>query len=112
MLPRRSVLKMYYQNVRGLRTKTKDFHTEIMLNSYDIILLCETWLNNDFYDSEFFDNRYVVFRVDRNKEETGLSTGGGCLIAVKSELSSIRMREWELSKEDVWITVAHENGDQ
>lgn len=52
----------------------------------------------------------IVFRVDRNKYETGLTRGGGCLIAIKSELSSMRMREWELHKEDIWVSVVHENG--
>lgn len=111
-MSKKSTLKVYYQNVRGLGTKTKDFRTELMANSFDVILLSETWLNNDFYDHEFFDNRYVVFRVDRNKEETGLSRGGGCLAAVRSELSSSRIRNWELNKEDVWISIAHENGSR
>lgn len=40
----------------------------------------------------------------------------GCLevvdASVKSELSSIRMCEWELKKEDVWISIIHENGSK
>lgn len=93
-----------------MRTKNERFFAGLIANSYDIVLLCETWLNEDFYDSEFFDNRYVVFRIDRKREGTGMSRGGGCLMAIKSELSSMRMREWELDKEDVWISVVHENG--
>lgn len=82
-MPMNSVLKICYQNVRGLRTKAKQFRSELIANSYDVISLCETWLNDDFYDYEFFDNRYVAYMVNRNCERTGMSRGGGCLIAVK-----------------------------
>lgn len=72
-----------------MRTKSKivfDFSTQ---NDYDIIVLVETWLNNDFSDAEFFDaNLYNVYRKDRNAELTGLSVGGGVLIAVRSSLKS------------------------
>lgn len=103
-------LSIYYQNVRGMRTKNDTFLLEIMANSYAVLLLCETWLNSNIYDSEFFDNRYVVFRMDRNSAVTGLSRGGGCLIAIRSDLHSMRRTEWELSKEDLWISIFHENG--
>lgn len=107
-----SELHIYYQNVRGMRTKNDNFLPEIMANSYDVLLLCETWLNSDFYDSEFFDNRYVVFRIDRNSVTTGMSRGGGCLIAIRSDLHSMRRTEWELSKEDLWVSIFHENGSK
>lgn len=107
-----SKLKLYYQNIRGMRTKSKEFFVNLIANSYDIIFLCETWLTDGFYDSEFFDNRYVVFRVDRRVDLTGLTRGGGCLIAVKSSLSAMRRPEWELDKEDVWISVVHECGSK
>lgn len=42
---------MYYQNVRGLRTKSKKFKVELMKNSFDVILLCETWLLVSLFDS-------------------------------------------------------------
>lgn len=77
-----------------------------------MILLCETWLNSDFYDSEFFDDRYIVHRSDRDKISTGLSKGGGCLIAVKKNLFSKRMSKWELHKEDIWLSIDHTNGDK
>lgn len=106
-----SELSIYYQNVRGMRTKNENFLPEVMANSYDVLLLCETWLNGEFYDSEFFDNRYVVFRMDRNVAITGLSRGGGCLIAIRSELQSMRRTEWELS-EDLRISILHEDGSK
>lgn len=49
-------LNVYYQNVRGLRTKTTTFHRNIRLNSYDVVALTETWLHDSFLDSEYFDD--------------------------------------------------------
>ncbi|XP_031627431.1 uncharacterized protein LOC116343496 [Contarinia nasturtii] len=54
---------IYYQNVRGLRTKSKQFF-------------------------EFFDNSYHVYRKDRYETGSSLCRGGGILIAVNSKLSS------------------------
>lgn len=51
---------IYYQNVRGLRSKTLTFYRNLSLVSYDIIILTETWLNDSVFDSELFDSRYVV----------------------------------------------------
>lgn len=51
---------------------------------YDIFVIVETWLNDTFMDGEFFDeNLYCVFRKDRDALKTGLSRGGGVLIAVR-----------------------------
>ena len=77
-------LSIYYQNVRGLRTKTDSFHMGVMSGNYDIIALTETWLNSSFYDSELFDNRYTVIRRDRSENKL---RGGGVLIALKKNLA-------------------------
>lgn len=37
-----------------------------MFDEHDIIVLSETWLNDGIHTSELFDNRYVVYRGDRN----------------------------------------------
>lgn len=103
-------LKYYYQNVRGLKSKTKLFMSNLIENSYDVILLSETWLVSDVFSSELFDDRYIVYRNDRDRVLTKKDDGGGCLIAVKKELYSRRVMEWELEKEDVWISVEQING--
>lgn len=95
---------VYYQNVNGLRTKAKDMRLQVLKHSYDVILLCETGLKDHFSSAEFFDDRYVAYRCDRNSVLTGLSTKGGCLIAVKKSLVSKRVHSFELGKEDVWST--------
>lgn len=95
---------MYYQNVRGLRSKTIDFFNNIVCNDYDVIVLSETWLNNSIFDLELFDNRYIVYRRDR--ETTGFHSfknGGGVLIAVAKHLKSKRLCHLESRCEDIWI---------
>lgn len=77
-------LSLLYQNVQGLNTKLKSFKLNISASNYDIIVLTETWLTPSVFDQEMFDNRYVVYRKDRNLDSTKKETGGGVLVAVKS----------------------------
>lgn len=58
-------ISVYYQNVRGLRTKTSDFRYEVSTNNFDLIALTETWLHDGINSSEVFTNDYNVFRHDR-----------------------------------------------
>jgi len=79
---------MYYQNVRGLRTKLVSLRCSVpsFLN-YDILVLTETWLTPDIDDSELGFTGYQLFRLDRNSENSPHSRGGGVLLAVKSALN-------------------------
>lgn len=75
---------MYYQNVGGIRSKTSDLFLKSSGLDYDIIVICETWLNEHFNSNELFNcNYYNVFRKDRCSTKTGLNRGGGVLIATK-----------------------------
>lgn len=84
-------LTVYYQNCRGMRTKLKTIFFNIMSNSYDIIILTETWLNNSIYDEEFMDQRYILYRCDRDLKLTQKSDGGGVLVAVMKCLKPSRL---------------------
>jgi hypothetical protein len=79
---------IYYQNVRGLRTKTNSFFRSVIQSDYDIVCLTETWLLDGIYDGELFDHRYHVYRCDRDYKIRGDKMGGGVLIAVKCEFST------------------------
>lgn len=81
-----STLKIYYQNVRGLRTKTNAFYKNLLQVDYDVICLSETWLHENIFSAELFDSRYSVYRCDRNYSECGNVLGGGVLIAIKSNI--------------------------
>lgn len=72
-----------YQNLREIRTKSDIFSTNVLNVRADLVAVTETWLNGHFFDSEFTDGRYNVFRKDRPYESTG-----GCLALVKKKHSS------------------------
>lgn len=61
------ILSVYYQNVRGLRTKT-GIRVIISASQHDVIAFTEPWLNDNFSSSEYFDDSYSVetgFRLIR-----------------------------------------------
>lgn len=79
-------LSVYYQNCRGLRTKLSTIYMNILSESYDIIVLTETWLLPEIVDSMVVDSRYLVHRCDRNLVATNKKDGGGVLVAVRRGL--------------------------
>jgi Reverse transcriptase (RNA-dependent DNA polymerase) len=95
--------------VRGLRSSTGSFSLNVLNNDYDIVCLTETWLSQNFNNSELFDSNYNVFRRDRDRP--GSSVGGGVLVATKCRLSAQR-RDWRSSpaSEEIWITVEISKG--
>ncbi|XP_037294971.1 uncharacterized protein LOC119189460 [Manduca sexta] len=98
-------LNIYYQNVRGLRTKTNNFFRNVCLNSYDVIVITETWLVDSINSCELFDGRYLVWRRDRDYTRTLQKLGGGVLIAVRKDLVAMERYDWRSSTEDIWITI-------
>lgn len=104
-------LDIYYQNVRGLRTKANEFFSNVAFTADSIIVLTETWLCPDISSSDFFPPNFRVFRRDRefsNKKKTG----GGVLIAVDASLPCIRRPDLETSLESVWIELQSVNGER
>ena len=81
-------LLVYYQNVRGLRTKIDDFFIAVAECNFDIIVLTETWLDEKIYSAQLFGNLFTVFRCDRNSLNSRKSRGGGVLIAVSARLNA------------------------
>nr|CAH7725745.1 unnamed protein product [Callosobruchus chinensis] len=69
---------MYYQNVRGLRTKTNTLLNATYSSTYDLIALSETWLDDSIYDAELINSE-----CDRDFELTNTSRGGGVLLAIR-----------------------------
>lgn len=68
-------LKLYYQNVRGLQTKTSDIFDNVLYNNFDITIPTKPCFNSSILDAELFDNRYIVYRRDR--ETSGFKSVSG-----------------------------------
>ena len=81
-------LNIYFQNIGGMRTKLETVLKFTKQSIYDVIVVVETSLNEDFFDAEFCDlDTYSLFRKDRDLCKTNKNKGGGVLIAVRRTLS-------------------------
>ena len=99
-------LLVYYQNVRGLRTKIDSFMLNVSDSPYDIIVLTETWLDDRFFSAQLFGDAFTVFRNDRNQINSTKSRGGGVLIAVSTRSScSIDMYPVSEKLEQIWVKI-------
>ena len=96
---------MYYQNVRGLRTKITGFFGSVASEDFDVILLTETWLCSDIDSCDLFDYRYNVFRKDRDSSTSIFNRGGGVAIAVKNCFSAVQLEVPDLELECLWISI-------
>ncbi|KAL0901514.1 hypothetical protein ABMA27_006750 [Loxostege sticticalis] len=100
-----NLLNLYYQNVNRIRSKLNDVFLNILQNNYDVICLTETNLNDSVYSSEFIDDRYYIFRRDRETSSNSKTDGGGVVIAVKKDINVIRRSDWDCEAEDIWVTL-------
>lgn len=94
-------VSLYYQNVRGLRTKTRTFFTNMLAYDTDIVALTETWLNKNINTRELFNNNYICYRSDRRDGRRGW----GVLVAVYSKWSSVDLTNYNTSHEYLLIKV-------
>lgn len=100
---------IFYQNVRGLRSKLNELRSNTHLVCSDIVCLTETWLNGDIEDAELGFGGFTVYRRDRNYGVLPVNRGGGCLISVSNKLVSQRMWEFETNVnflEDIWVKIS------
>lgn len=105
-------LSVYYQNVRGLKSKLSTLHIGTLLGDYDILCFTETWLNNNVLDGEVFPENYNVYRRDRASSACRKLEGGGTLIAVKNSINSHIQEDWSSDAEDLWVTVIADEGNK
>lgn len=70
---------VFYQNVRGLKSKTHVFYENVLNSDYEVICLTETWLDDTVHSSELFPPSFSVFRQDGRRQ----CRGRGVLVAVK-----------------------------
>lgn len=99
-------LRIYYQNVRGLRTKIDSLFLAVTEADYDVIVLTETWLDDRIYSTQLFGTLYTVFRADRSILNSQRSRGGGVLIAVSTKLNAfVDPAPISDTLEQLWIMV-------
>lgn len=108
---RNDSLSFYYQNVRGLRTKSKKFYLSVLACDYDIIALTETWLNLSHHSEEYFSSDYIVHRRDRTTNSNSNERGGSVLVAVREGLTSeqIEIMNCDNSIEYVCVKIKSNN---
>lgn len=80
---RSSNLKICVINFRSLVNKVNEFSSFIVLHAPDIVLGCETWLNDSCSSTLFNIPDYTLYRHDRSQ-----GRGGGTCIFVRSTLST------------------------
>ncbi|XP_058817105.1 uncharacterized protein LOC131680407 [Topomyia yanbarensis] len=98
-------LRIYYQNVRGLRTKIDELFVAATDVDYDVIVLTETWLNDQINSIQQLGPSYTIYRNDRDPSSTGKTRGGGVLIAVSNRLSSKRNTINNNGIEQLWVNI-------
>ncbi|XP_068716163.1 uncharacterized protein [Montipora foliosa] len=81
-------------NVRSLLSKINDLSALPLIDSFDIVAMTETWLNDDFSDSELQRDGYNIFGFDRANRR-----GGGVLLAINPRLSCNRRCDLDLGVE-------------
>lgn len=81
---------LYYQNVRGLCSKTDTVFSAFPTIGADAVFLTESWLKPEICDAELFDtNLYNVFRKDRDFGSVGRLNGGGVVTIIDSNFCSL-----------------------
>lgn len=70
-----------------MKSKLSNLYIDSFDLNHQILVLSETWLNNNILDSEILCSEYIIFRRDRITN----TTGGGVLIAVPKCLETVKM---------------------
>jgi len=83
-------IKVYFENISGMRTKAEQVYVATSQCEFDVIVLVETWLNINFYSIEFFGfNLNHVFHKGRDSTKTHCARGGGVIVAVRCNMSCL-----------------------
>lgn len=92
-------INLFYQNVRGLKTKLRTLRNNLHLIPHDLVAITETYLDDSVGDAELTDRHWSVHRRDRK------SPCGGVLLAARSPITLHRRPELETDcGEDLWTS--------
>ncbi|GBN32056.1 hypothetical protein AVEN_97329-1 [Araneus ventricosus] len=104
-MPGTAIDSVFHQNVRRRRTKTVDFLTSFASEDFVVICLTETWLCEQIDSSDLFDDRYLVFRKDRDSSTSSCKRGGGVIVAIKKNISASQIHVPLIDLECIRISV-------
>lgn len=95
---------IFYQNTNGICTKLGHLGKNLRRTDYDVVLLSETKLNENYGSLQSSRSRYHIYRRDRDER-----SGGGVMIAVGKD-RNFQKRKWD-SKfvEDIWMSMNYRN---
>ena len=104
-------MKFVTVNIRSLYPSFDEVRSKF--NEFDIIGVCETWLNSTYDDNLIHINNYTLFRLDRGK---GLPNkrGGGLVVYVGSKFQGHAKQLDDICKitkklEQLWIILEKPN---
>jgi hypothetical protein len=103
--PENGNFSVYYQNVRGLRSKLRDFNCASLAENYDVLAITETWLSSDVCNNEILDARYSIYRNDKNALNSIKGRGGGIMLAVNSKYKSLQLINVDKEVEEIWVKI-------
>ncbi len=79
--------RIYFSNVRPMINKIDEISTLISLNSYDIVVITESWLNSGVTDSFVSQPEHITVRRDRNNDQRG----GGICTYIREKLNIVQL---------------------
>ena len=93
-------LKIAQLNIRRLIPKRDQIELLLQQTHFHILLINESWLNNDVSDTEINIPGYNIVRNDRTR------TGGGVLAYVCQNLKFVHLCEFQIdSVESLWVKI-------
>lgn len=101
-------MKIYYQNVRGVRTKLQELSSSVNTCEYDVILFTETSLYSDIHDNELGIFNFNIYRTDRSIATSNHERLGGTMIAVRKSLCSMAIESKYKNIESTFVQVISE----
>ena len=75
--------KVGHLNIRSVRNETDDLHLLLEQNSFDVLTLSESWLDNSIHDCEVSMPGYVVVRQDRGQN----TRAGGIMLYIQNGIN-------------------------
>ena len=103
-------MKISTFNARCLTNKFAQLNDFISDHDPDILVITETWLDENVLNSEFTPNNYSCFRKDRKLSFYTPGTyvqenRGGVMILVKNNLHPTLYQDGEVDAEIIWVRI-------